>query len=133
MSTAFCPNWSKLQRWLRKVAYDTRQPKLQSRTENSTTPLPIRYITSALQRTDMKAVGLQLALDLMHEKEHRDLITGLKSRTNAGRPNWNKVFTQLREQNKGKITVFYCGNPVLAKMLRLKCEEFGFGFKKEVF
>ena len=35
-----------------------------------------RYITSALQRTDMKAVGLQLALDLMHEKEHRDLITG---------------------------------------------------------
>ena len=26
------------------------------------------YITSALQRTDMKAVGLQLALDLLHEK-----------------------------------------------------------------
>jgi len=91
------------------------------------------YITSALQRTDMKAVGLQLALDLMHEKEHRDLITGLKSRTNAGRPNWNKVFTQLRQQNKGKITVFYCGNPVVGKILRLKCEEFGFAFKKEVF
>ena len=58
------------------------------------------YITSALQRTDMKAVGLQLALDLMHEKEHRDLITGLRSRTNAGRPNWNKVFTQLRQQGR---------------------------------
>ncbi len=60
----------------------------------------------------MKAVGLQLALDLMHEKVicplvrtcasatkvaflniqgKRDLVTGLKSRTNAGRPNWNKV------------------------------------------
>ena len=26
------------------------------------------YITSALQRTDMKAVGLQLALDLLHQK-----------------------------------------------------------------
>ena len=25
------------------------------------------YITSALKRTDMKAVGLQLALDLLHE------------------------------------------------------------------
>ena len=37
----------------------------------------------------MKAVGLQLALDLMHEKEHRDLITGLKSRTNAGREVFN--------------------------------------------
>ena len=26
------------------------------------------YITSALQKTDMKAVGLQLALDLLHKK-----------------------------------------------------------------
>ena len=26
------------------------------------------YLTSALQKTDMKAVGLQLALDLLHKK-----------------------------------------------------------------
>ena len=26
------------------------------------------YITSALQKTDMKAVGIQLALDLIHKK-----------------------------------------------------------------
>merc|ERR1712008_500570 len=91
------------------------------------------YITSALQKTDMKAVGLQLALDLLHEKEKRDLVTGLKSRTIAGRPNWNKVFTQIREQSKGRITVFYCGNPILAKVLRQKCDEFGFHFRKEVF
>jgi hypothetical protein len=26
------------------------------------------YITSALQKTDMKAVGLQLALDLLHKQ-----------------------------------------------------------------
>jgi hypothetical protein len=91
------------------------------------------YITSALQRTDMKAVGLQLALDLLHEKEKRDLVTGLKSRTIASRPNWNKVFTQIREQRKGRITVFYCGNPSLAKIVRTKCNEFGFIFRKEVF
>lgn len=30
------------------------------------------YITSALQKTDMKAVGLQLALDLLHEKVRID-------------------------------------------------------------
>merc|ERR1712088_9694 len=91
------------------------------------------YVTSALQRTDMKAVALQLALDILHKKEDRDLVTGLKSRTNAGRPNWNKVFTKLREERKGQITVFYCGNPMLAKTLRNKCEEFGFKFRKEVF
>ncbi|XP_050094231.1 uncharacterized protein LOC126576951 [Anopheles aquasalis] len=91
------------------------------------------YITSALQKTDMKAVGLQLALDLLHEKEKRDLITGLKTRTNAGRPNWDKVFKQIQDQKKGKVTVFYCGPPQLAKTLRYKCDQFGFQFRKEVF
>ena len=38
------------------------------------------YVTSVLQKTDMKAVALQMALDMLHEKEQRDLITGLKSR-----------------------------------------------------
>jgi hypothetical protein len=42
------------------------------------------YVTSALQKTDMKAVSLQLALDILHRREDRDLITGLKARTNAG-------------------------------------------------
>ena len=32
------------------------------------------YITSALQKTDMKAVGLQLALDLLHKKVHKETL-----------------------------------------------------------
>nr|XP_033330474.1 NADPH oxidase 5 [Megalopta genalis] len=91
------------------------------------------YITSALQKNDMKAVGLQLAMDLLHQMEKRDLITGLKTRTNAGRPNWDKVFKQLQDKKKGKVTVFYCGPPQLAKILRYKCGQFGFNFKKESF
>ena len=81
----------------------------------------------------MKAVALQMALDLVYEKEHRDLVTGLKSRTHAGRPNWNKVFTKLKEQNKGAITVFYCGNPVAGKIIKEHCTKFDFKFRKEVF
>ena len=54
-------------------------------------------------------------------------------RMNAGRPNWNKVFTKLKDEKRGKVTVFYCGNPNLAKTLRQKCQEFGFDFRKEVF
>ena len=34
------------------------------------------YITSALPKTDMKAVGIQLALDLIHKKVRK---TGLSS------------------------------------------------------
>lgn len=107
------------------------------------------YITSALQKTDMKAVGLQLALDLLHEKvylhawfsaviliffqEKRDLITGLKTRTNAGRPNWDRVFKQISDQKKGKVTVFYCGPPQLGRILRVKCNQYGYIFRKESF
>ena len=127
------------------------------------------YVTSALQKNDMRALALQMALDLLYKKQNRDLITGenisklsrlicmlwwcrdiiiknlpflfllycaligLKSRMNAGRPNWDKVFTKLKEEKHGDVTVFFCGNPGLAKTLRLKCEEFGFDFRKEVF
>ena len=63
------------------------------------------YVTSALQRTDMKAVALQLALDLMHEKEKKDLVTGLKARTNAGRPNWTKVLTKVSKESVCKSTL----------------------------
>jgi len=91
------------------------------------------YITSALQKTDMKAVGLQLALELLHEKSKRDLITGLKTRTMAGRPNWDKVFRKLNEKRKGRVTVFFCGPPQLGKILKQKCTQFGFEYRKEVF
>ena len=60
----------------------------------------------------------------------RDLITGLKTRTKAGRPNWDKVFSKIKKEEKGKVTVFYCGNPMLAKSLLQKCDEYGFSFKK---
>ena len=33
-----------------------------------------------------------MALDLIHKKEKRNLITGLKTKTQAGRPDWEKVY-----------------------------------------
>ena len=53
------------------------------------------YMTSALRKTDVKAIGLQMALDLIHKKQKRDLITGLKTKTQAGRPDWEKVCKSL--------------------------------------
>ena len=54
------------------------------------------YMTSALKKEDIKAVGLQLALELIHSKKEKDLITGLKTRTNPGRPDWDKVSSSIR-------------------------------------
>lgn len=53
------------------------------------------YMTSALGKNDMKAIGLQMALDLLAKKEKKDSITGLQTRTQPGRPDWNKVKTKL--------------------------------------
>ncbi|XP_060933050.1 NADPH oxidase 5 [Limanda limanda] len=91
------------------------------------------YMTSALSKNDMKAIGLQMALDLLAKKEKRDSITGLRTRTQPGRPEWGKVFQKVSEENKGKVHVFYCGSPALAKLIKAQCEHFGFNFYKENF
>ncbi|XP_059190334.1 NADPH oxidase 5 [Centropristis striata] len=91
------------------------------------------YMTSALSKNDMKAIGLQMALDLLAKKEKKDSITGLRTRTQPGRPEWGKVFQKVSEENKGKVHVFYCGSPALAKVIKAQCEHFGFNFYKENF
>ncbi|NXW37127.1 NOX5 oxidase, partial [Phaetusa simplex] len=91
------------------------------------------YMTSALSKNDMKAIGLQMALDLLAAKEQRDSITGLRTRTQPGRPDWSKVFGKVAEEKKGKVQVFFCGSPALAKVIRAHCEHFGFRFFKENF
>ncbi|XP_041795522.1 NADPH oxidase 5 isoform X2 [Chelmon rostratus] len=91
------------------------------------------YMTSALSKNDMKAIGLQMALDLLAKKEKRDSITGLRTRTQPGRPEWGKVFQKVSEENKGKVHVFYCGSPALAKVIKAQCEHFSFNFYKENF
>lgn len=118
------------------------------------------YMTSALSKNDMKAIGLQMALDLLAKKEKRDSITGLRTRTQPGRPDWGKVrpcstqsliqvsnltrnfiiivcvlqlFQKVSEEKKGKVHVFYCGSPALAKVIKAQCEHFKFNFYKENF
>ncbi|OWK09824.1 NOX5 [Cervus elaphus hippelaphus] len=91
------------------------------------------YMTSALSKNDIKAIGLQMALDLLAKKEKKDSITGLQTRTQPGRPDWNKVFQKVAAEKKGKVQVFFCGSPALAKILKGHCEQFSFKFFQENF
>ncbi|XP_078657799.1 NADPH oxidase 5-like isoform X1 [Branchiostoma floridae x Branchiostoma belcheri] len=91
------------------------------------------YMTSMYGRTDSKAIRLRMAMYLTHKKEKRDLITGLKTRTQAGRPDWDKVFRRLDAEKCGKVTVFFCGSAQLGKVLQKKCMEHGFQFCQESF
>ncbi|XP_023442506.2 NADPH oxidase 5 [Dasypus novemcinctus] len=91
------------------------------------------YMTSALGKNDMKAIGLQMALDLLAKKEKKDSITGLQTRTQPGRPDWSKVFQKVAAEKKGKVQVFFCGSPALAKVLKGHCEQLNFRFFQENF
>ncbi|XP_052694613.1 NADPH oxidase 5-like isoform X2 [Crassostrea angulata] len=91
------------------------------------------YMTAAQGKTDMKGIGLQIALDLIHKKDNRDLITGLKTRTQAGRPNWNQIFDKISKEKKGKVKVFFCGAPQLGKIIKSTCMKYKFNFSKENF
>ena len=63
------------------------------------------FMTSALKKSDMKGMALQLAMEMMHEKDGKDVMTGLKTRTQPGRPNWGEVrktFQPFQHQNMRK-------------------------------
>lgn len=95
--------------------------------------LDIHIHLTAMEPAKTKTVGLQLALYLIHEKNKKDLVTGLRTRTKAGRPNWDEFFTYIQDQKKGKVSVFFCGRPQLSRLLHRKCDSFGFKFRKEIF
>lgn len=74
------------------------------------------YLTSKLN------TGQSLFLHLMNEKLGLDPITGLETRTNYGRPNFDKLFGIWRERFKGKtVGVFYCGPKTLGSQLKWLC------------
>ena len=91
------------------------------------------YVTRALAKTDMCAVALRVALNLFYRRTHRDIVYGLKSKMIAGRPNLDEIFSSLKENHKGKVSVFYCGNNIVGDILEEKCVQHKFAMHREVF
>ncbi|XP_013390859.1 NADPH oxidase 5-like [Lingula anatina] len=91
------------------------------------------YMTGAQGASDLSGLGLQLAMDLWHEEEHTDAVTGLQTRTKAGRPDWGKIFKDIAAAKHGDVTLFYCGPQILGAELGKNCTKYGFDFKQEHF
>nr|XP_048317264.1 cytochrome b-245 heavy chain isoform X2 [Myodes glareolus] len=54
----------------------------------------------------------------VHHDEEKDVITGLKQKTQYGRPNWENEFKTIASQHPNtRIGVFLCGPEALAKTL----------------
>ncbi|CAL0312616.1 unnamed protein product [Lupinus luteus] len=98
------------------------------------------YLTSVYEEGDARSALITMVQALNHAKNGLDIVSGTRVRTHFARPNWKKVFSKMCSKHcNGRIGVFYCGAPVLAKELSKLCFEFNekgptkFEFHKEHF
>ncbi|EFA78625.1 superoxide-generating NADPH oxidase flavocytochrome [Heterostelium album PN500] len=81
------------------------------------------YLTGAIEISDWNAIVDTIGT--MDTEQHSDFITGLKSQTLFGRPNWDVVFQELTKiHKKNTIGVFYCGPRPLAKEIKNRCSQY---------
>uniref|UniRef100_A0A671MT11 Cytochrome b-245 heavy chain-like n=1 Tax=Sinocyclocheilus anshuiensis TaxID=1608454 RepID=A0A671MT11_9TELE len=92
--------------------------------------------------TEHLILHLQVNHAMVHFDKDTDIITGLKQKTHYGRPNWDKEFEQVRQENPSSVVgTFLCGPQALAKDLEKKCVKYSdvdprktkFYFNKENF
>tara|TARA_B110000208_G_C11316636_1_gene264604 strand:- start:184 stop:432 length:249 start_codon:yes stop_codon:yes gene_type:complete len=82
----------------------------------------------------MKALLLVLSLQAYHEATGKDGITGLVTSTKCGRPQWDSFFRKITEDTDfTDRSVFFCGPPVLKRILEKKCDKFNIQFRAETF
>jgi Ca2+-binding EF-hand superfamily protein/NAD(P)H-flavin reductase len=85
-------------------------------------------------RTGVTAFGLELAREIMHASGRSDIITGLRTKTHMGHPDWDAMLGEIKRMHEGqKVDVFFCGPRGLAKKLRPLCEHMGMSFREERF
>ncbi len=85
-------------------------------------------------RTGATAVGLEIAREIMHAAGKRDIVTGLRTLTHMGQPDWELVLGAIAKQHEPhRVDVFFCGPVGLANKLRRTCARLGMSFQREQF
>ena len=85
-------------------------------------------------RAGATAAGLEIAREVLHAEGRRDLVTGLRSKTHMGHPDWELVLTAIAEQHAPEVVdVFFCGPLGLATKLRALCGQRRLRFHEEKF
>ena len=85
-------------------------------------------------RAGATALGLELSRDVVHDAGRSDLITGLRTHTHVGTPDWSALLGDIaRRQRPEDVDVFFCGPHGLARKLRTLCTQLGMRFHEERF
>jgi len=81
------------------------------------------YLTGRLRHSEVGNIVIN------DDGNAKDTITGLRAPTHYGRPNWDRIFSNLRDQFPATdIGVFFCGPMPLGKTLHEKCNLWSQGF-----
>jgi len=90
------------------------------------------YMTGG--RVDITAAALSVAREILRQETGEDLVTGLRSRTHFGRPEWDEVLGKiLRKYALEPVHVFFCGPEGLARIIKKSCAKNGMTFRQEHF
>ena len=80
------------------------------------------------------ALGLELAREVLHASGRSDMITGLRTHTHVGYPEWERLLgAVVARHGAPAIDVFFCGPPGLGASLRRLCRRLGLRFREERF
>jgi predicted ferric reductase len=79
-------------------------------------------------------MGLEIAREIMRAANRSDVITGLRTHTHLGQPDWPGMLGKIAAQHApAHVDVFFCGPPGLAAKLRPVCAALKMAFHEERF
>ena len=92
------------------------------------------HLCMTAARSGVSAMGLEVAREIMHASGRSDLITGLRTHTHFGSPDWKAMLGEIvRRHQPQKVDVYFCGPPGLGSKVRSIAEGLGMRFREERF
>jgi NADPH oxidase len=85
-------------------------------------------------RGNTAAVALNLARNLAHDIGKPDFVTGLRTQTRLGAPDFEQELGEIAARHAPEpVGVFFCGPPSLGRKLQAACRRLALSFRQERF
>jgi predicted ferric reductase len=85
-------------------------------------------------RAGATATALELAREASRAAGDPDLLTGLKTRTHMGHPDWDAVLGGIAQSHApARVDVYFCGPPALGRTVRRAARKANMTYREEKF
>ena len=81
----------------------------------------------------ISAAGLEVARELLREKGHPDLVTGLLTKTHMGHPDWESELAAIQRGAPEPVHIYFCGPPGLGRTIASIAKRLGMPYREEKF